>query len=103
MRGVTDHAFEFDAPVWRWQGDGANWYFVSVPLEIADDIADLAPRGPGFGSVRVQVRIGSSAWGTSLFPSTQEATYVLPVKKAVRDREHLDDGDVVHVGLTVSV
>ena len=94
--------FEFDAPIWRWQGAATAWWFVSLPADIADDIADLAPRGPGFGSVRVRATIRSTTWSTSLFPSTQEATYVLPVKKAVRERESLGEGDIAHVCLELA-
>ena len=52
-----------------------------------DEITTLT--AGGFGSVRVRVTVGSTSWMTSLFPSTREAAYVLPVKKAVRTAEGL--------------
>jgi hypothetical protein len=47
----------------------------------------------------VHVRIGSSEFDTSIFPS--DDSYVLPVKRAVRDREGIDRGDPVAVELEV--
>lgn len=41
-------------------------------------------------------------WSTSVFPSNEAQTYVLPVKKDVRRREGLDDGDVIRVRLTLA-
>ncbi|MGC1209479.1 MAG: DUF1905 domain-containing protein, partial [Ornithinimicrobium sp.] len=59
--------FTFPAPVWEWEE--ASWFFVTVPEEISDEIADLtAGLSGGFGSVRVEVTIGTSTWKTSLFP-----------------------------------
>ena len=68
-----------------------------MPGEQADEIADRVPRRTGFGSVRVQVRIGETEWATSLFPDNSLGSYVLPVKRSVRDRELLAVGDVTVV------
>ncbi|MBO1751811.1 DUF1905 domain-containing protein [Actinotalea sp. BY-33] len=96
-----EHSFE--APLWLWQaGRGEGWAFVSLPPEVADEVLDVAaPVARGFGSVRVQVRLGATVWRTSLFPSSTEATYVLPVKKAVRSAEGLAVGDSVQVSITL--
>lgn len=91
----------FPATVWRYDGPAA-WYFVSLPTEVADEIADrVADRTTGFGSVRVEARIGATTWLTSLFPDTKSGTYVLPVKKAVRAAEDLTEGSQVSVQLVV--
>jgi len=91
----------FTATLWRWEGPAA-WYFVSLPHRVSDEIADMVEgRTGGFGSVRVDVVVGSSRWSTSLFPDSRESTYLLPVKKAVRRAEHLDEGGDVDVTLTV--
>ncbi len=94
--------WEFRAPLWLWKDDGA-WHFVSVPQEVSDEIEFVAsgrPR-PGFGSVRVEVTIGSSTWRTSLFPSKELEAYVLPVKKAVRVAEGLEVDREATVSLTL--
>ena len=91
----------FDAQLWIWPGNG-SWHFVSVPADAADEIeARFGSTAGGFGSIKVQVRIGLSQWSTSLFPSTAEKTYVLPVKKAVRTAQGVGDGDTVTVHLTI--
>lgn len=89
---------DFEAPLWRWEGEAA-WYFISLPPDVSDEIEDRFGGGPGFGAVKVTVQVGASTWSTSLFPSTQHETYLLPVKKQVRVREQLDEGDPVQVHL----
>ncbi len=91
--------FTFAAPLFRWEGQAA-WHFVALPEAVADEIEDSPIARGGFGSVRVEVRVGSTSWLTSLFPDTARRTYVLPVKKLVRTREDLVEGDVVTVHLT---
>jgi hypothetical protein len=96
---VTVQAFQ--AELWRYDGD-AGWYFVSLPVELADTIrTEHGPLARGFGSVKVLVRIGSSQWATSVFPDAARGTYVLPVKKSVRLAEGVEAGDTVPVELTV--
>ena len=91
--------FEFEAPLWRWQGDAA-WHFVTLPHDIADVLEELsAPRRRGFGSVPVEVTVGSTTWQTSVFPDTKAASYVLPVKRAVRHAESLVEGSMLVVCL----
>jgi hypothetical protein len=94
--------FRFDAELWRWDGPAA-WMFVSLPEPIADEIADHVEGQPraGFGSVKVEVRVGGSRWTTSVFPDSTRGTYLLPVKKSVRLAEDLDDGDILSVTLEV--
>ena len=91
----------FAAEVWEHDGP-ASWYFISLPEAEADDIeAEFGQRAGGFGSVRVEVMIGDTQWATSLFPDNKRATYLLPVKKAVRKAEGITAGSVVTVNLTV--
>lgn len=88
----------FTAELWEWEGKGA-WVFVTVPEDVSADIREM-PRMPrGFGSVRVQVALGGSRWRTSVFPQSKEGTYVLPVKRAVREAEGVEIGDVVTIDL----
>lgn len=90
----------FTAPLWLARDD-APWHFVTLPHELADDIAEMAPRKPGFGSVRVEVTIGNTTWKTSLFPDNRARSYVLPIRKDVRQREELAAGDEVTVTLVL--
>lgn len=94
--------FDFDAQLWLWDArQSDSWTFLSLPTEVSEEIrgfAETLPRA-GFGSVRVAVRIGGSAWSTSVFPDKKAGVYVLPVKKAVRTKERIAAGDTVTVTL----
>lgn len=94
-------AFEFTAELWVWDARAADtWTFVSLPPGVADEVLDRVEGFTrGFGSVRVEVTVGGTTWRTSLFPSKEERTYVLPVKKAVRRAEDLAPGAAVHMRL----
>jgi len=93
--------FEFTADLWRYTGEAA-WYFVTLPHDVADDIDEITGEARrGFGSVRVEVTVGSTTWRTSVFPDTKSESFVLPVKKAVRSAEGVDDGSSVSVLLTL--
>jgi hypothetical protein len=73
---------------------------VTVPVDIADEIAAVSePRS--FGSVPVRVRLGATSWKTSLFPDSKTGSYVLPIKRSVRDSEAIEDGDVVTISVDV--
>jgi hypothetical protein len=89
----------FRAELWRYPGETA-WYFVTLPLDVADDVeAASGPGRRGFGSVRVAVTVGATRWRTSVFPSKEAESYLLPVKKQVRVAEDLHDGTPVDVTL----
>lgn len=92
--------WSFSATIWQWEG-GA-WRFLTVPEDVSDEVDEVVGDNTGgFGSVRVEVVIGTSRWQTSLFPSTKEGAYVLPVKKAVRTAQKLADGDVADLTITL--
>ncbi|MFC3455317.1 DUF1905 domain-containing protein [Amycolatopsis speibonae] len=89
----------FDAELWVWDARrGETWTFVSLPQDVSEEIREITD-GPrrGFGAVRVQVGIGGSEWTTSIFPDSKRGVYVLPVKKAVRKAEGIEEGDVAKV------
>jgi hypothetical protein len=100
-RGMTGATYSFSTALWEWTAK-ASWYFVSVPPDDADDIEErFGATAAGFGSIRVEVTIGTTTWRTSIFPSKEERTYVLPVKKDVRRRENLEAGAVTDVDLMI--
>lgn len=93
---------EFESDVFRWDArDDSSWFFTAVPPELSEDIREVPRPYRGFGSVRVRARIGGSEWATSIFPDSKSGSYVLPLKKAVRDAEGLSDGGTVVVRLEV--
>lgn len=95
-----DVDWTFEAPVWLWKAEAA-WHFVTLPTEVADEIEDLVVERRGFGSIRVKARIGATRWATSIFPSNEMGSFLLPIKKAVRVAEDLAEGDscTVHLAL----
>jgi hypothetical protein len=90
--------WSFTAEMFRWDAEGPSWRFIRVPSELADDIRIVAETR-GFGSIKVAATVGDTTWSTSLFPEKPTDSYLLPVKKQVRDAERLDDGDLVSVEL----
>jgi hypothetical protein len=87
---------EFDAELWIWDARREDtWTFVSLPAEVAEELAPRQRRG--FGSRRVRVTVGGSTWTTSVFPDSARGSYVLPIKRAVREAEGLDTGDTATV------
>jgi hypothetical protein len=96
----------FTAPLWRWSArqetrDPSAWCFVTLPPEMSEEVRLTAGEPRGFGSVRVHVRAGTSEWDTSIFPDAESGRFVLPVKKAVRKAEGIEEGDEVTVSLRV--
>ena len=54
-----------------------------------------------FKSLKVTARIGGSEWQTSMFPSKERKSYLLPIKKAIRDAEGVEVGKAKKVKVTV--
>ncbi|HEC08124.1 MAG TPA: DUF1905 domain-containing protein [Acidimicrobiales bacterium] len=100
--GGVDVTFSFSGELFEWEGQGA-WFFVTLPRDLAEDIRDLELPRRGFGSVKVKVRTGGSEWQTSLFPDRKSGSYLLPVKKAIRRAEGIDEGDLVDFEIDLTV
>jgi hypothetical protein len=91
--------FSFSNTVWEWRGP-APYHFVSVPLEIANEIKQLASAVTyGWGMIPVSGKIGSTSFGTSLW--AKNGTYAVPLKDAVRKAEGISIGDMVSVKLAL--
>ena len=94
--------------LWRWTSPGspAAWHFVTIDGEAGEALSATALMrrleglSRGFGSLKVQARIGESRFATSVFPSQSEG-WLLPVKAAVRKAEGIGEGDAVEVVLEV--
>lgn len=91
---------EIKARLWEWEGKGA-WHFITINktqgLEIKKDYH--WPRR-GFGSIPVEVLLGKMKWRTSIFPE-KGGTYVLPIKKIVRQNANIKAGDTINIKLSV--
>ncbi|GAB4217048.1 MAG: DUF1905 domain-containing protein [Roseiflexaceae bacterium] len=91
---------EFSGPIWVWKGP-APWYFVTIPAEQSRDLKAISGFVTyGWGVIPVLVRIGATAWKTSLFPKDDH--YLVPIKASVRKAERLQEGDAVSIRLEVA-
>ncbi len=94
--------------LWRWTTPSAPavWHFITIDGEAGDALSATAlmrrmeGMTRGFGSLKVQVRIGDSSFKTSLFPS-KELGWLLPVKASIRKAEGIVAGDLIEVELVV--
>jgi hypothetical protein len=100
--GVFAHA----GPVWRWKSQNADapaaWFFVTIDGDTAAAIRRVAGLRRGFGSIRVNARIGLSTFATSLFPAKALNGFLLPVKASVRKAEGLAEGSIAEVELVLA-
>ena len=93
------------APLLVWTVEDAQMAYVEIAGAAAEAVGayelmrrlELGHRR-GFGSVKVEARIGASRWPTSLFPQ-KKGGWFLPVKKAICRAEGLAEGDEVEVML----
>jgi len=92
---------EFSGDVWFWRGPAPH-HFVWVPEDDAAQLEDVAAAVTyGWGMIPVTVRLGGSAWKTSLWP--KDGGYIVPLKAAVRRQEGVSIGDRVAIGLVIDV
>jgi hypothetical protein len=90
---TTGRDYTVETQVWRYKG-AAAWYFAKLsPAQSADIKSRYGATARGWGSIRVQVRIGKTEWSTSLFPDKKSGTYLFAIKAEVRKAEKLSDGD----------
>ena len=92
-------SFEFTGTLWRWESQPAV-RMVTVPADVSEVVRLVAGPPRGFGSVRVDARIGTTVWRTSIFPFGPEI-FALPLKLAVRKAQDIEDGDTVTVVISI--
>jgi hypothetical protein len=97
---VKNPIHKITSRVWEWQGKGA-WHFVTISQKDSSEIKNdwHWPR-KGFGSIPVNVVVGQTSWQTSIFPE-KGGTYLLPLKKSVREAEKIKIGDTIKLQITV--
>ncbi len=99
---MSNLEYPFNGDVSIWSGKKADWFFITVPKEVSDHVRYFTSHiQRGFKSVKVKVKIGTSEWETSLFPSKERQSYILPVKKSVRQAEKIGAGDSPKVHITI--
>ena len=100
MSAVTT-AFDVTATLLRWELSRASYHVVMLTEEVSDQIAALPLPPAGFGSVKVTATVGAQTWSTSVFPSSTDGVYWMPVKKLIMKREGLEEGSTVELHLEI--
>ncbi len=104
---MIDLSFTFSAECWLWQADKASWHFITLPQDKSEEIKffseNIHGKRRGWGAVLVEVTIGNTTWQTSIFPSSQNQAYILPIKADVRKKEKILVGNIVKVQLKIEV
>lgn len=91
---TTGRNYTVRAKVWRWKS--GSWHFANLSAKQSAEIRRrFGATARGWGSIRVQIKIGETEWSTSLFPSNENKTYLFAIKAAVRKAEDIDAGDRV--------
>lgn len=89
--------FTVKEEVWKWPGF-AGWHFVTLPKKVSFEIKRVG-KSYGAGFIKVEVTLGKSVWTTALFPHKDSEGYLVSIKKKVREKEDVWEGDVVKVGI----
>lgn len=102
-KGISGQTFfviyEFECQLERYPG--INAYFVCyLPADIAADI-DAVSQGlrGGFGSVRVRITLDAYVWSTSIFRDAKRSSYLLLIKKSVRERFKLEQDSQLNLAM----
>ncbi|MEV4777333.1 DUF1905 domain-containing protein [Microbacterium sp. LWH12-1.2] len=89
----------FSGEIWFWRGP-APFHFVTVPPAEAEMIHDVSTVVTyGWGMIPASVTIGASTVTTALWP--KDGGYIVPIKKALQDREDIGVDDVVDILLDI--
>jgi hypothetical protein len=94
--------FETISTLWVWRSGkpGTSWHFLTIDGQVSAEIRYAAlGRTGGFGSIKVEARIGRTVWSTSIFPQRESGGFILPIKAVVRKSERIGEGDMVTVEL----
>jgi len=85
--------------VFFWRGP-SPFHFVAVDTETSDAIHQIAATVTyGWGMIPCECVVGSTTFETALWP--KDGGYIIPLKKAVRDRESIAVGDEITVVLRI--
>lgn len=97
---MEPYALTFKAKVWIYEGP-SPWYFITVPKKESAELKKMfGPFHRGWGSIPVLVTIGASSWKTSIFWE-KKGTYLLPIKKEIRNAENIGNGDLVTIMIVI--
>lgn len=97
-----DHlTYEFKLRLNIWDGP-APWYYLELPENESSYIRrEFRYLHRGWGSIPVIAQIKDSTWKTSIFWE-KKGQYLLFVKKDIRTREKITNGDIVDIKIELT-
>ena len=101
---MPEVTYRLKGRLWLYEAAGGGWHFITLPKGAAREIRLMlgsGVTGRGWGSIRVKATMGGTTWATSIFPSKEAGSYLLPVKAEVRKAEGLEVGQVVAFKLDI--
>lgn len=88
-------SYKLVSKIFVYPGMG-GWRFLGLPLKEGKEIKEKCGKNAkGWGSLPVEVTIGTTTWETSIFPDKKSGSYLLPLKAQVRKKEEIDDDEKV--------
>ena len=85
---------EFEGTVRLWPAN-EKFFLLGLPKDLSADIFEISDGlTNGWGSLKVEARIGTTVWRTSIFPDETLCIFELPLKALVRKQNNLDVGSV---------
>src|SRR5215470_1431453 len=102
-QSMNNNQFSIQAEVWLYPGM-AGWHFITIPEDVSEEINDrFGDQKRGWGSLPVEVTVGTTTWKTSIFPDTKANAYLLPIKADVRKKEGIAADSSVTLLLEIRV
>ena len=84
----------FEGAVRLWPAN-EKFFLLGLPKDISKDIFEISDGlTNGWGSLKVEARLGKTVWRTSIFPDTKLGIFDLPLKAEVRKKNDLVVGSV---------
>ncbi len=97
---MNELEYKFELKLQIWDGP-APWYFFELPsTESAYIRREFRHLHRGWGSIPVIAQIGDTSWKTSIFWE-KKGQYLLLVKKEVRTREKITNGNIVEISIAL--
>jgi Domain of unknown function (DUF1905) len=87
---------EFEGTVRLWPAN-EKFFLLGLPKDLSADIFEISDGlTNGWGSLKVEARLGTTVWRTSIFPDTKLGIFELPLKAEVRKKNDLYVGSVAN-------
>jgi hypothetical protein len=104
-RHTTAHEIVFALPLisGEYQCEGETQNFTICPFHGNVELDRFGDKKRGWGSLPVEVTVGTTTWKTSIFPDTKANAYLLPIKADVRKKEGIAANTSVTLLLEIRV